>query len=125
MNAPAIQMHTPAMDMPQGLTRKQGELLSFLQSCPRTPSFEEMKIALGLKSKSGVHRLVGALEERGFIFRRHNRARAIIVRSGDLTGFTNEEIIVELIGRGVFDQKKLLAVMNNEVTESVHTLQIQ
>jgi len=124
-SAPAIQMHTPIMASPQGLTSKQCALLSYLQSCERTPSFEEMKIALGLKSKSGVHRLIGALEERGFIFRRRNRARAIIVRSGDLSGFTNEEIIVELIGRGVFDQKKLLSVMNKKVTKTVTALQIQ
>ena len=42
-----------------------------------SPSFEEMKIALGLKSKSGIHRLINALEERGFIKRLHNKARAI------------------------------------------------
>mgnify|MGYP003431531834 CR=1 FL=1 len=123
--APTIQSHTPIISSPQGLTGKQCDLLSYLQSCQRTPSFEEMKVALGLKSKSGVHRLVEALEERGFIFRRRNRARAIIVRSGDLAGFTNEEIIVELIGRGVFDQKKLLSVMNKKAAKTVTALQIQ
>lgn len=63
------------------LTRKQRELLDYIGAFVATegaaPSFEEMKDALGLKSKSGVHRLVSALEERGFIRRLPNRARAI------------------------------------------------
>ncbi len=124
-SAPVIQMHTPVIESPQGLTGKQCELLSYLQSCQRTPSFEEMKVALGLKSKSGVHRLVGALEERGFIFRRRNRARAIIVRSGDLAGFTNEEIIIELITRGVFSHKQLLSVMKKRAVKNITALQVQ
>lgn len=59
------------------LTAKQQELLDYLRLCERAPSFEEMKNALGLKSKSGVHRLVNALEERGYIRRLVDRARAI------------------------------------------------
>jgi repressor LexA len=59
------------------LTRKQSALLEFLRGCDECPSFDEMKVALGLKSKSGVHRLVDALEERGYIRRIPNRARAI------------------------------------------------
>ena len=63
------------------LTKKQNELLLFIsQQIARdgvSPSFDEMKDALGLKSKSGVHRLVTALEERGFIRRFPNRARAL------------------------------------------------
>lgn len=63
------------------LTRKQHELLCFIQErldqSGISPSFEEMKEALALKSKSGVHRLVSALEERGFIRRLPNRARAL------------------------------------------------
>ena len=63
------------------LTSKQLKLLNFLRKSFKnnkiSPSFEEMKIALGLKSKSGIHRLVSALEERGFIKRLHNKARAI------------------------------------------------
>ena len=67
------------------LTRKQHELLLFidqhLKSTGFSPSFEEMKEALALKSKSGIHRLILALEERGFLNRRQNRARALeIVR---------------------------------------------
>jgi repressor LexA len=65
------------------LTRKQHDLLSFihtrLQSSGVSPSFEEMKEALELKSKSGVHRLISALEERRFIRRLPNRARALEV----------------------------------------------
>jgi repressor LexA len=63
------------------LTRKQNELLLFirkrLEEGGVSPSFEEMKDALELRSKSGVHRLVSALEERGFIRRLPNRARAL------------------------------------------------
>jgi len=65
------------------LTRKQHELLLFLQSRLGqhgvSPSFDEMKDALGLKSKSGIHRLISGLEERGFIRRLPHRARAIEV----------------------------------------------
>ena len=65
------------------LTAKQHELLLFIQrrleESGVSPSFEEMKEALDLKSKSGVHRLISALEERGFIRRLPNRARALEV----------------------------------------------
>ncbi len=82
------------------LTRKQHELLIFIDRHLRTtgfsPSFEEMKDALKLKSKSGIHRLITALEERGFIRRLPHRARALeIVKMPDAlmertgrTGFT-------------------------------------
>ncbi len=65
------------------LTRKQQELLAFIDNRLRvdgvSPSFEEMKDALQLRSKSGVHRLINALEERSFIRRLPNRARALEV----------------------------------------------
>src|ERR1700736_2660226 len=65
------------------LTRKQYELLRFiserLKESGVPPSFDEMKDALDLRSKSGIHRLITALEERGFIRRLPNRARAIEV----------------------------------------------
>jgi len=65
------------------LTRKQHELICFindrLAETGVSPSFEEMKDALELKSKSGVHRLISALEERQFIRRLPNRARALEV----------------------------------------------
>ena len=63
------------------LTRKQYELLMFIDRHLRTqgvsPSFDEMKDALDLKSKSGIHRLITGLEERGFIRRLPHRARAL------------------------------------------------
>ncbi len=70
------------------LTRKQHELVCFindrLAETGVSPSFEEMKEALDLKSKSGVHRLISALEERGYIRRLPNRARALeVLRTPD------------------------------------------
>lgn len=70
------------------LTRKQKELLILIRDCIArdgiTPSFDEMKAALGLRSKSGIHRLITGLEERGFIKRLPHRARALeIVRLPD------------------------------------------
>ena len=70
------------------LTRKQHELLVFIDRHLRqtgfSPSFEEMKEALNLRSKSGIHRLITALEERGFLKRRAHRARALeVVRLPD------------------------------------------
>src|SRR6202171_1627279 len=70
------------------LTRKQLELLRFiherLKEAGVPPSFDEMKDALDLRSKSGIHRLITALEERGFIRRLPNRARAVeVVRLPD------------------------------------------
>ena len=72
------------------LTRKQHELLTFIDSRLKetgvSPSFEEMKKALDLKSKSGVHRLISALEERNFIRRLPNRARALeVLRTPEVT----------------------------------------
>ena len=65
------------------LTRKQYELLMFIHERIREsgipPSFDEMKDALDLKSKSGIHRLITALEERGFLRRMEKRARALEV----------------------------------------------
>lgn len=70
------------------LTRKQIQLLEFIQKRVARdgvpPSFDEMKVALDLRSKSGIHRLVTALEERGFIRRLPHRARALeIIRLPD------------------------------------------
>ena len=63
------------------LTVKQSKLLEYLKKSLNknkiSPSFEEMRKFLGLSSKSGVHRLISSLEERGFIRRLHNKARAI------------------------------------------------
>ncbi len=73
------------------LTKKQLELLEFIQKRVQRdgvpPSFDEMKVALSLRSKSGIHRLITALEERGFIRRLAHRARAIeIVRLPESLG---------------------------------------
>ena len=73
------------------LTRKQLELLRFvhekLKETGVPPSFDEMKDALDLRSKSGIHRLITALEERGFIRRLANRARAIeVIKLPDAIG---------------------------------------
>lgn len=73
------------------LTKKQIELLGFIQKRMSTdgvpPSFDEMKDALDLRSKSGIHRLVTALEERGFIRRLPHRARALeVLRLPDALG---------------------------------------
>ena len=65
------------------LTRKQHELLvyinDYLAKSGVSPSFDEMKDALDLKSKSGIHRLITGLEERGFLRRLPHRARALEV----------------------------------------------
>jgi len=78
------------------LTRKQYQLLCFIDKRVKAtgvaPSFDEMKDALDLKSKSGIHRLIKALEERGFIRRLPHRARALeVVRLPDAPGATERE----------------------------------
>ena len=75
------------------LTAKQRELLLFIDDRLKeggvSPSFDEMREALDLKSKSGVHRLISALEERGFIRRLPNRARALeVVKLPETRGAT-------------------------------------
>ncbi|OWK31647.1 transcriptional repressor LexA [Sphingomonas dokdonensis] len=89
------------------LTKKQHELICFindrLADTGVSPSFEEMKEALDLKSKSGVHRLISALEERGFLKRLPNRARALEVlkvperteAKGSITPATTRRIVPE------------------------------
>lgn len=86
------------------LTKKQIELLEFIQARMARdgvpPSFDEMKVALDLRSKSGIHRLVTALEERGFIRRLPHRARALeiirlpeaLTRGTETRGFTPQVI---------------------------------
>lgn len=89
------------------LTRKQNELLNYINKYLTekglSPSFDEMKDALGLKSKSGIHRLITGLEERGFIRRLPHKARALevirlpedlgIVRRGDGGGRFTPNVI--------------------------------
>ena len=83
------------------LTAKQHELLLFinrrLEDSGISPSFEEMKEALDLKSKSGVHRLISALEERGFIRRLPNRARALeVVKMPENLGSKGVEAVTKV-----------------------------
>ncbi len=90
------------------LTKKQLELLNFIHERVRetgiAPSFDEMKDALGLRSKSGVHRLINALDERGFIRRMPHRARALEVTrlpeamSPALTPQARGSVVVEQAG---------------------------
>lgn len=67
-----------------GMTERQAQLLGFIRSRVEAdgvaPSFDEMLAFTGLRSKSGIHRLLTALEERGHIFRIPNRARCIALR---------------------------------------------
>ena len=108
------------------LTKKQNELLIYIHQNLRetgvAPSYEEMKDALDLRSKSGIHRLINALEERGFIRRLANRARAIEIiklptsstinpkgnfqpeiiegnKEKDLFSFNEESIEVRMMGK--------------------------
>jgi repressor LexA len=60
------------------LTQQQEKLWRYIRSCERSPSFVEMQKAMGLSSKSGVHRLVEALRERGFVDYTPNRARTVV-----------------------------------------------
>src|SRR6201985_2390374 len=85
------ERHHQLGDSLEMLTRKQYELLRFinerLKEAGVPPSFDEMKDALDLRSKSGIHRLITALEERGFIRRLPNRARAIeVIKLPELGG---------------------------------------
>ena len=87
------------------LTKKQKELFDYLKTYIAknniSPSFEEMKNALNLKSKSGIHRLITSLEQRGFIKRLKHKARAmeIIKNFSELSKkITNSEISIPLLG---------------------------
>ena len=87
------------------LTRKQQILLQFihtrLQDEGVPPSFDEMKDALDLKSKSGIHRLITALEERGFIRRLPNRARALEVIKMPESWGSDPEPVIQADGENV------------------------
>jgi len=107
-----LERHFATGGLLEMLTRKQYELLRFinerLKEAGVPPSFDEMKDALDLRSKSGIHRLITALEERGFIRRLPNRARAIEViklpelspgGGGSRRGFT-PSVIEGNLGKG-------------------------
>jgi repressor LexA len=82
------------------LTKKQNELLKFIEKNLNetgiSPSFDEMKVALNLRSKSGIHRLIMALEERGFIKRLPHRARALEVLRGSNKPLDNNKIEINI-----------------------------
>ncbi|WP_373475373.1 transcriptional repressor LexA [Sphingorhabdus sp.] len=104
------------------LTAKQHELLLFinqrLEGSGISPSFEEMKEALDLKSKSGVHRLIGALEERGFIRRLANRARALEVMKMPEGGGSRSATIAKLTPAIASNKAQVnLPVAANDVLE--------
>lgn len=97
------------------MTPMQAELLAFIKSYMAennniAPSFEEMKVAIGLASKSGVHRLITGLEERGHIVRRTTprarKARAIeITNAASLEAIPTRALIAELARRGELNRK--------------------
>ena len=84
------------------LTKKQNKLFNFLKDRIKktnvSPSFEEMKIAMGLKSKSGIQRLIDGLVERGFIEKRNNKKRAINIIEGSTFRKDNQLINLPLLG---------------------------
>lgn len=100
------------------LTRKQRELLKFIQErlgeSGISPSFDEMKEALGLKSKSGVHRLITGLEERGFIRRLPHRARAL-----DVVRLPEDQTAKAPAPRGGDDRRAALNVIRGDFTPSL------
>ena len=88
------------------LTHQQQKLLQFINNFQLksnvTPSFDEMKDGLGLKSKSGIHRILSALEERGYIRKLNNRARAIEVLKipkNKTESFNNKSISIPILGK--------------------------
>ncbi len=98
------------------LTTKQQELLRFIHDRLEiggvSPSFEEMKDALDLKSKSGIHRLINALEERGFIRRLPNRARALeVVKLPEAMGRVGKPVLVTK------PERSMLPTAANDVIE--------
>ena len=113
------------------LTAKQHELIRFIQQRLEetgiSPSFEEMKEALDLKSKSGVDRLISALEERGFIRRLPNRARALEVlrqpedstpaARGAKAGGAAADNVVDLQGAAAARAEKAAPEPANDVIE--------
>jgi len=93
------------------LTKKQYQLLIFIDSRLKvvgvSPSFEEMKVALNLKSKSGIHRLITGLEERGFIRRLPYRARALeVLKLPENTLIAGRDVVTQLNAFGEAKLKK-------------------
>ena len=111
------------------LTKKQHELLTLLNDRIKDtgvpPSFDEMKDALGLKSKSGIHRLISGLEERGFIRRLPHRARALEIlklpenMSGETLAQGSGKKVDGNVIRGDFRNERISEQPTNESGESV------
>jgi len=84
------------------LTKQQNKLFNFLKEKIKktnvSPSFEEMKVAMGLKSKSGIQRLIDGLVERGFIEKKDNKKRAINILETSTTKKNNDLITLPLLG---------------------------
>ena len=84
------------------LTKKQNKLFNFLKDKIKktnvSPSFEQMKIAMGLKSKSGIQTLIDALVERGFIEKKNNKKRAINIIEGSIPKKNSQLINLPLLG---------------------------
>jgi repressor LexA len=115
------------------LTKKQHELLTYIHEHLSvngvSPSFEEMKEALELKSKSGVHRLISALEERGFIRRLPNRARALeVMRMPDVkAGIASKPLTLPEAANDVIElplHGRIAAGMPIEALEGQSTLPV-
>lgn len=105
------------------LTKKQLDLLLFInkynQETGLSPSFEEMKEGLDLKSKSGIHRLINALVERGFLERLPNKARALEVRKMPDMGNTASDNVRRMEPMASPKQKTILNQNNNPANEVV------
>ena len=102
------------------LTKKQKELLTYIQTFQSkngvTPSYEEMKLALNLKSKSGIHRLIIALEERGFVKRLAHKARALEVIKEGLSNVKVSEKNKKNIVVGDFSNQTNVDINNNKLS---------
>ncbi len=114
------------------LTKKQSELLRFinerLKETGVPPSFDEMKDALDLRSKSGIHRLIIALEERGFIRRLPNRARAVEVlrlpESSTPSGMTRGKRFEPSVIEGTLGRVRTIAQQMQEDDRSIISIPV-
>ena len=110
------------------LTRKQHELLRYiderLSGDGVSPSFDEMKDALGLKSKSGIHRLITALEERGFIRRLPHRARALEVLKLPEKSGTNANVPVSGFSASVIRGNFAARTADSSIAEASDSLSL-
>jgi len=109
------------------LTKKQKELFDYLKSYISkneiSPSFEEMKLAVKLKSKSGIHRLITSLEQRGFIKRLKHKARAMEIVNKSITDSNNNDYIkIPLLGSIAAGEAIEAIENNNEFISVPHSL---